>query len=72
MMLALLIMNLASDFFTKTPDDFTHNEGDVRLARPDEYLRWDWTMKKHHYLDFKRFAGRGIRDLITWRGHGIA
>ena len=29
-------------------------------------------MDKHHYLGFKRFAGRGLRYLITWRGHWIA
>ena len=65
-------MDFASDFFTTTPDDFTLNEADVRLARPDEYQRWDWTMNTYHYLGFKRFAGRGLRSLITWRGHWIA
>ena len=29
-------------------------------------------MNKYHYLGFKRFAGRSLRYLITWRGHWIA
>ena len=58
--------------FYDTPIGFDLKEDDVRLARPDERLRWDCTMNKHHYLGFKRFAGRGLRYLITWRGHWIA
>ena len=33
----------------------------VRLARPEERLRWDRLMDEHHYLGFKQFAGRGLR-----------
>ena len=33
----------------------------VRLARPEERLRWDGLMDEHHYPGFKQFAGRGLR-----------
>ncbi len=35
-------------------------EATVRLARPDERGRWDEQVDRHHYLGFKRFAGRGV------------
>ena len=44
----------------------------VRLARPDERVRWDALVEAHHYLGFKRFAGRGLRYVIEWAGQWIA
>ena len=29
---------------------------------------WDALMAQHHYLGFKRFAGRGLRYVFEWRG----
>ena len=43
----------------------------VRLARPDERTRWDALMDQHHYLGFKRFAGRGLRYVFEWRGQWV-
>ena len=36
-------------------------EGVLRLARPDERVRWDALMDELHYLGFKGFPGRGLR-----------
>ena len=44
----------------------------VRLARPEERLRWDGLMDAHHYLGFKQFAGRGLRYVAEWRGEWLA
>ena len=44
----------------------------VRLARPEERLRWDGLMAAHHYLGFKQFAGRGLRYVAEWRGEWVA
>ncbi len=33
----------------------------IRLARPEERLRWDGLMAERHELGFLRFAGRGLR-----------
>ena len=43
----------------------------MRLARPDERTRWDALMDQHHYLGFKRFAGRGLRYVFEWRGQWV-
>ena len=44
----------------------------VRLARPEERLRWDELMDTHHELGFKQFAGRGLRYVAEWRGQWLA
>ncbi|MDE0037853.1 MAG: hypothetical protein OXU77_09885 [Gammaproteobacteria bacterium] len=35
---------------------------------PDERRRWDALMGEHHYLEFRQFAGRGLRHVAEWRG----
>ena len=34
---------------------------EIRLARPEERLRWDRLMAEGHELGFLRFVGRGLR-----------
>ena len=34
---------------------------EIRLARPEERLRWDHLMAEGHELGFLRFVGRGLR-----------
>ena len=50
-------MDVRSDIFPGTPEGFHLRDVSVRLARPDERIRWDRLMDQHHYLGFKRFAG---------------
>ena len=57
-----------SDIFSGSPDGFHLRDVSVRLARSDERTRWDALMNWHHYLGFKRFAGRGLRHVFEWRG----
>ena len=35
-------------------------------------MRWDQRVDRHHYLGFKRFAGRGLRYIVEWRGQWLA
>ncbi len=35
-------------------------EAVIRLARPEERLRWDGLMAERHELGFLRFVGRGL------------
>ena len=58
--------------FRETPEGFSLRDVVVRLARPDERVRWDALVEAHHYLGFKRFAGRGLRYVIEWAGQWIA
>ena len=62
----------APEIFTSTPDGFSLCQVTVRLARPDERGRWDEQVDLHHYLGFKRFAGRGLRYVIEWRDRWLA
>ena len=64
-------MDVRSDIFPDTPDGFHPRDVSVRLARPDERTRWDALMDQHHYLGFKRFAGRGVRYVFEWRGQWV-
>ena len=64
-------MDVRSDIFPGTPDGFHPRDVSVRLARPDERIRWDRLMDQHHYLGFKRFAGRGVRYVFDWRGQWV-
>ena len=59
-------MDVRSDIFPDTPDGFLLREVSVRLAHPDKRIRWDRLMDQHHYLGFKRFAGRGC-DIFSSR-----
>ena len=55
-----------------TPAGFSLDQVVVRLVRPDERIKWDELMDQHHYLGFKRFAGRGLRYVAEWDGRWIA
>ena len=63
---------LAKPLLQAPPAGFSLSEVVVRLARPDERVRWDALMDHHHYLGFKRFAGRGLRYVAEWRGQWLA
>ena len=58
--------------FAATPDGFSLGDVAVRLALPDERGRWDEQVDRHHYLGFKRFAGRGLRYVVEWCGRWLA
>ena len=64
-------MDVRSDIFPGSPDGFHPRDVSVRLARPDERIRWDRLMDQHHYLGFKRFAGHGVRYVFDWRGQWV-
>ena len=64
-------MDVRSDIFSDTPDGFHLRDVSVRLARPDERIRRDRLMDQHHYLGFKRFAGRGLQYVFEWRGQWV-
>ena len=53
------------------PDGFTLSEVEVRLVRPQERVRWDALMEQHHYLGFRRLAGRGLRYVAVFRGQWL-
>ena len=57
---------LAQPLLRTTPVGFALDEVEVRLARPDERVKWDALMDRHHYLGFKRFAGRGLHYVAEW------
>ena len=63
---------LAEPLAQATPAGFTLDEVVVRVARADERIKWDALMDRHHYLRFKRFAGRGLRYVAEWRGRWVA
>ena len=46
-------------------------EVEVRLVRGEERRRWDELMERHHYLGFRQFAGRGLRQVAEWRGQSL-
>lgn len=48
----------------RDPENLSLEEVEVRLARPDE--RAETVVRENHYLEFKRFAGRGWRYVLTW------
>ncbi len=63
--------SLPSPLFKTTPAGFCLDDVVIRLARPEERMRWDETVKRYHYLGFKRFPGRGLRYIFEWRGEWI-
>ena len=54
--------------YGEAPEGFSLSEVEVRLARPEERPLWDALMDEHHYLGFRRLAGRGVRYVATFRG----
>lgn len=44
----------------------------VRVARPDEFPKWDKLMNNNHYLGFKQFAGRSLRYVAEHEGKWVA
>ena len=64
-------MDVMSDIVPGSPDGFHLRDVSVRLARPDERTRWDALMDQHHYLGFKRIAGRGLRYVSEWCGRWV-
>ena len=63
---------LAQPLAQGRPADFVLDEVVVRLVRPDERVKWDALMDRHHYLGFKRFAGRGLRYVAERNGRWLA
>ena len=57
--------------FPDPPNGFHLRDVSVCLARSDERTRWDALINQHHFLGFKRFAGRGIRYVFEWRGQWV-
>ena len=53
------------------PDGFSLSEVEVRPATPEERPLWDALMDGHHYLGFRRLAGRGLRYVATFRGRWL-
>lgn len=64
-------MDGAEGVFGSTPPGFRVRDVVVRLATPEERCRWDALADRHHYLGFKRFAGRGLRYVFAWRGRWV-
>ena len=56
---------------SEPPARFRLYDLSVRLACPSERRRWDALMDQHHYLGFKRFAGRGLRYVFEWYGDWV-
>lgn len=44
----------------------------VRVARPEEFPKWDRLMNENHYLGFKQFAGRFLRYVAEHEGKWLA
>ena len=55
----------------EAPEGFSLSEVEVRLARPEERPLWDALMDEHHYLGFRRLAGRGLRYVATFGGRWL-
>ena len=55
----------------QAPAGFCLSEVEVRLATPEERLLWDALMDEHHYLGFRRLAGRGLRYVATFDGRWL-
>ena len=44
----------------------------LRLACPDKRVRWDALMDERHYLEFRQFAGRGLRYVAEYHKQWLA
>ncbi len=64
-----IVQAMTEDF---DPSAVPVREVEVRPVRADERQRWDALMDQHHYLGFKQFAGRGLRQVAVWQGHWMA
>ena len=49
-------MDVRSDIFQETPDGFHPRDVSVRLARPDERIRWDRLMDRNYSGSTKQVA----------------
>lgn len=61
----------ACPVYRDVPAGFSIGEIEVRQATPEERPLWDALMDAHHYLGFRRLAGRGLRYVATFRGHWL-
>ena len=52
--------------YREPPQGYALSEVEVRVATPQERPLWDALMDKHHYLGFRRLAGRGLRYVATF------
>ncbi|MYG27848.1 MAG: DUF4338 domain-containing protein [Boseongicola sp. SB0677_bin_26] len=50
----------------EAPEGFSLSGVELRLATPEERPPWDALMDGHHYLGFRRLAGRGLRYVATF------
>ena len=57
--------------YGEAPEGFSLSEVEVRLMKPEERPLWDALMDEHHYLGFRRLAGRGLRYVATFRGRWL-
>ena len=64
-------MDDRSDRLSGSPNGFHFRDVSVRPARSEKRTRWDALMNEHHYLGFKRFAGRRLRYVFEWRGQWV-
>ncbi|MDO8698860.1 MAG: DUF4338 domain-containing protein [Rhodoferax sp.] len=44
----------------------------VRLAQPEERIRWDELMRAHHYLGLSAMVGRSLRYVAQYKGQWLA
>ena len=53
-------------------DPIRLSEVRVRLVRPAEVERFNALLREHHYLGFRKMAGRRLRHVAEWRGRWLA
>ena len=64
-----MLIDKRMDFFPihrAVPAGFDLSKVKIRLASPQERPLWDTLMDTHHYLGFKRLAGRGLRYIVSY------
>ncbi len=47
------------------PNEIPLREVQVRTVRPDEEPRWNELMRQHHYLGFRNFCGKRLRQVAV-------
>ena len=57
--------------YREVPEGFSLSEVEVCLVRPEERPLRDALMDEHHYLGFRRLAGRGLRYVATFGGRWL-
>ena len=55
----------------EAPEGHSLSEVEVGLARPEERPLRDAQVVEHHYLGFRRLAGRGLRYVATFGGRWL-